>query len=104
MDVLANNALAGALHGGFTQGSNLSRVFFLDPAAPEFYADWDRVAPNAVAALRATAGADLEDPRLIELVGELSLKSEEFRRLWPATTSTTRPAAPNASTTPSSAS
>jgi len=57
-------------------------VFFLDPAAPDFYADWDRVAPAAVAGLRASAGADLDDPRLTELVGELSLKSDAFRRLW----------------------
>jgi len=82
MDVLASNALAGALHAGFTEGNNLSRVFFLDPAAPAFYADWDRVAAGAVAGLRASAGADLDDPRLTELVGELSLKSEAFRRLW----------------------
>ncbi len=82
MDVLANNALAGGLHSGFTKGSNLTRVFFLDPAAREFYLDWDRVARDAVAALRASAGTDLDDPRLTELVGELSLKSEEFRRLW----------------------
>jgi len=82
MDVLASNALAGALHAGFTEGNNLSRVFFLDPAAPAFYADWDRVAAGAAAGLRASVGADLEDPRLTELVGELSLKSEAFRRLW----------------------
>jgi len=82
MDVLANNALAGALHRGFTKGNNLARVFFVDPAAREFYADWDRVAPGAVAALRASAGTDLDDPRLTELIGELSLKSEPFRRLW----------------------
>ncbi len=82
MDVLANNALAGMLHRGFTKGNNLARVFFVDPAAREFYADWDRVAPGAVAALRASAGTDLDDPQLTELIGELSLKSEPFRRLW----------------------
>jgi hypothetical protein len=35
-----------------------------------------------VSGLRALVGADVDDPRLAELVGELSLKSEEFRRLW----------------------
>jgi transcriptional regulator with XRE-family HTH domain len=82
MDVLAHNALAGALYRGFTTGTNLLRVILLDPAAQQFYADWDRVARDAVAALRASAGADLNDPRLTELVGELSLKSEAFRQLW----------------------
>jgi hypothetical protein len=28
------------------------------------------------------AGADTGDPRLVELVGELSLRSERFRTLW----------------------
>lgn len=35
-----------------------------------------------VAHLRARAGADPEDGRLHALIGELSLKSERFRRLW----------------------
>jgi transcription regulator MmyB-like protein len=37
---------------------------------------------RSVATLRAAVGADVDDPRLTELVGELSLKSPEFRRLW----------------------
>lgn len=40
------------------------------------------MAVNTVAGLRSAAGADYDDARLIETVGELSLKSEEFRRLW----------------------
>jgi transcriptional regulator with XRE-family HTH domain len=82
LDVLAHNALAGALYHGFTTGTNLLRVIFLDPTAQQFYADWDHAARNAVAALRARAGADLDDPRLTELIGELSLKSQQFRQLW----------------------
>ena len=35
-----------------------------------------------VAQLRAEAGAGTDDPRLEALVGEMSLKSERFRRLW----------------------
>ena len=41
-----------------------------------------RVRADTAAALRASVGTDLDDPRLTELVGELSLKSPEFRRLW----------------------
>ena len=37
---------------------------------------------DTAAALRASVGTDLDDTRLTELVGELSLKSPEFRRLW----------------------
>ena len=32
--------------------------------------------------LRALAGPDIDDPRLVELVGELSVRSDRFRRLW----------------------
>jgi transcriptional regulator with XRE-family HTH domain len=82
MDVLAANSLADALHGRSIRGINLVRSIFLEPGAQDFYADWDDVARDTVATLRALAGTDLDDPRLTELVGELSLKSEEFRRLW----------------------
>jgi hypothetical protein len=35
-----------------------------------------------VATLRALTGPDVDDPQLSELVGELSVRSERFRRLW----------------------
>jgi transcriptional regulator with XRE-family HTH domain len=82
-DVLAANALADALApGGLGEGSNILRTVFLDPTARDFYADWHDCAQEAVAALRAAAGANLDDPRLNEIVGELSIKSPEFRNLW----------------------
>jgi transcriptional regulator with XRE-family HTH domain len=82
MDVLAYNALAGLLHGDFAGERNIVRVVFLHPSARETYPDWDAVAQETVATLRAASVADLDDPALTELVGELSLKSEAFRRLW----------------------
>ena len=82
MDVLAFNALAGMLHDGFRTERNMVRLVFLDPAARDTFPEFDGVAQETVATLRAAAGADLDDPRLAELVGELSLKSDEFRRLW----------------------
>src|SRR5262249_32800074 len=36
-----------------------------------------------VAYLRLAAGRHPDDPGLAELIGELSMKSEEFRRWWP---------------------
>ncbi|NBE96195.1 helix-turn-helix domain-containing protein [Nonomuraea sp. KC401] len=82
LTVLAGNALGRALFAGHAHSGNLVRLVFLDADAREFYPDWDRVAINTVAGLRAAAGADLDDPRLVEVVGELSLKSETFRTLW----------------------
>ncbi|MFB7379429.1 helix-turn-helix domain-containing protein [Kitasatospora purpeofusca] len=81
-DVLALNGLAATLYTAFDPVDNLVRMTFLDPAARTFHRDWDRAAHDAVAALRAAAGRDPEDRRLIEVVGELSLRSPEFGRLW----------------------
>ncbi|TDD67399.1 XRE family transcriptional regulator [Jiangella aurantiaca] len=82
LDVLAANPLAAALNSCQRPGANQVRSFFLDPVARDVYPDWEALAADTVASLRAAAGADLDDPRLTELVGELSLKSEVFRRLW----------------------
>ncbi|MGW2449233.1 helix-turn-helix transcriptional regulator [Streptomyces sp. NPDC001675] len=82
LDILARNRLAAALYAGFNTCDNLVRMTLLDSAAHDFYRDWDRAAESCVAALRRAAGFDPDDPRLIELVGELSMKSAEFRALW----------------------
>ena len=81
-DVLAANELAVALNPGFAVGHNLVRDTFLDPASRELYVDWGDVAIGAVAGLRASSGADLDDPALAALVGELSIKSEDFATMW----------------------
>jgi hypothetical protein len=35
-----------------------------------------------IASFRASIGPDADDPRIAQLVGELSLTSEQFRKLW----------------------
>ncbi|GAB1824362.1 helix-turn-helix domain-containing protein [Herbidospora sp. RD11066] len=81
-DVLAANRLARVLSPVFTPGGNVLRAVLLDPAAQETLPGWQNHVGNLVAALRALAGPDVDDPRLTDLVGELSVKSEVFRRLW----------------------
>ena len=58
------------------------RETFLSTEACGTYPELEKVRADTAAALRASVGTDLDDPRLTELVGELSLKSPEFRRLW----------------------
>jgi transcriptional regulator with XRE-family HTH domain len=84
MDVLAANALASAVSPVFSPGVNIVEATFLDPEVGRLVGDdaWDTIAHNAVARLRALAGPNVDDPRLDELVGELSARSERFRRLW----------------------
>jgi transcriptional regulator with XRE-family HTH domain len=80
MDVLAANPLATALAPYHVEGENLVRVAFLDPRLRA--KNWERVTETTVASLRALVGPDVDDPRLNELVGELSVRSERFRQLW----------------------
>jgi transcriptional regulator with XRE-family HTH domain len=82
LDVLAKNPPAVALVEGLNYSDNLMRMTFLDPASREFYLDWEKEARFKVALTRAAVGADGDDTYLLELVEELSLKSEDFRRLW----------------------
>lgn len=82
LDVLAANPLAQALHPSYRPGRNLVRDIFLDDLARARYADVDKVQRDRVGSLREAAGALPADPRIIEVVGELSVKSDGFRTLW----------------------
>ena len=81
-DVLDANDLAQALNPGYTPGRNLVRDAFLDPTVREVYLDLDQIEERAVAGLRASAGTLEDDPRMAELVGELSARSPRFTDLW----------------------
>ncbi|MCX4749971.1 helix-turn-helix transcriptional regulator [Kitasatospora sp. NBC_01287] len=86
LDVLAWNPLYCALFGDYAtlppEQRNLAWQLFRDPASRELFVDWDGKAADVVASLRLEAGRYPDDPRLCALVGELSVKSEDFRRLW----------------------
>ena len=81
-DVLAANTLATALSPNYSPGVNLVRALLLDESARELLPDWEELTEALIASLRANVGPDVDDPRLTELVGELSVRSERFRRLW----------------------
>ena len=88
LDILGANRLGRALYSqhfdGHAQPPNTARFVFLDDRSPDFYADWNAVAADVVAILRAEAGRDPYDRDLSDLVGELSTRSELFRTLWAA--------------------
>jgi transcriptional regulator with XRE-family HTH domain len=81
-DVLAANPLATALSPRLTAGQNRLRSVFLDPAEQALYPDGDDATARLVAGFRESVGTDTDDPRFVELVGELSLASDRFRQLW----------------------
>ncbi|GAA3762348.1 helix-turn-helix transcriptional regulator [Salinactinospora qingdaonensis] len=87
-DIVAMNRLARALYSPVLadprRPANTTRFVYLDPAAREFFVDWERIATDAAAMLRLEAGRNPHDPDLIALVGELSTQSEVFRQRWAA--------------------
>lgn len=88
MDIVAANQLGFALYSEMYRGpvrpANHSRFIFLDPKARDFYPNWDLAANTNVAILRTQTGRNPFDKRLADLVGELSVRSEEFRTRWAA--------------------
>jgi transcriptional regulator with XRE-family HTH domain len=88
LDILAANDLGAALYSPMYadpgRPANTARFVFLDPDAAEFFRDYDKAANDTVALLRAEAGRDPYDRDLSDLIGQLSTRSEEFRRRWAA--------------------
>ncbi|MFI0237175.1 helix-turn-helix domain-containing protein [Streptomyces sp. NPDC016845] len=85
-EILVWNRMAAALFGDWgampAHERNWARLTFLDPGYRELFRDWEQKASDMVSYLRLYAGQHPDDPELSALVGELSVKSEEFRTLW----------------------
>ncbi|WP_457205080.1 helix-turn-helix transcriptional regulator [Nocardioides sp. P5_C9_2] len=86
LDLLAANDLGRALYSPVYTDEpvtpNIARFQFLDPAAADYYTDWDAAADVTAALLRTEAGRNPHDKGLRDLIGELSTLSEEFRTRW----------------------
>lgn len=92
-DVLAWNTLGHLLLAGHLDPDapdrpadrpNLTRMMFRDAHYAALAPDWEVVAACVVASLRITAARHRDDPELAELVGELTMHSEDFAALWAA--------------------
>jgi transcriptional regulator with XRE-family HTH domain len=88
LDAVATNRLGHALFSVLLDDArppaNAARFVFLDPRSQTFYQDWEATTRQIVAILRAEAGRSPYDRQLSDLVGELSTRSDLFRRLWGA--------------------
>jgi transcriptional regulator with XRE-family HTH domain len=93
LDLLYANQLGYALYspvfdsvvsGDPRRPANLARFIFLAERSAQFYRDRDGIARQAVGSLRAEAGRAPHDRALASLVGELSVRSQEFRERWAA--------------------
>jgi hypothetical protein len=88
-DILAWNPLAAALMIDFGEvperERNFLRLIFTDPRMRTLYPDWEGLARAVVAYIRMEAARKPDDPRLAELVGDLSIRDPTFRRWWAGT-------------------
>ena len=81
-DVLAANSLAAAISPRLVAGGNRLRDVFLDPDEQALYPEWETATKHMVAGFRESVGTEVDDPRVVDLVGRLSLSSAHFRELW----------------------
>jgi transcriptional regulator with XRE-family HTH domain len=88
-DVLAWNPLAAALMMDFGEvperERNFLRLIFTDPRMRALYPDWEGLARSVVSYIRMEAARKPDDPRLAELVGDLSIRDPQFRQWWAGT-------------------
>lgn len=84
LDLIAWNDAAEAvfeLHAT-PEPRNAARQLFLQSGQRDRYTNWADIAADTVAQLRLSAGRQPDDPRLQNLIGELSIHSGSFQLLW----------------------
>ncbi|GHA00078.1 helix-turn-helix transcriptional regulator [Streptomyces bluensis] len=90
-DVLAWNRTGHALlaehvdfeaPGDQARRPSIPRMFFLDPLTRDLHRNWEELARTHVAYLRLTAGRFPTDARLANLIGELTMRSDQFAGMW----------------------
>lgn len=89
LDIMATNDLGRALcashFSDLQHPRNAARFLFLDEdRARQFWPQWEKLADDVVAILRVQAGLNPNEPDLIELIGHLSTRSDQFRTRWAA--------------------
>jgi transcriptional regulator with XRE-family HTH domain len=88
-DILAWNPLAAALMVDFAEiperERNFMRLLFTDPRMRSLYPEWEELARSVVSYIRMEAARKPDDPRLAELVGDLSIRDAQFRQWWAGT-------------------
>jgi transcriptional regulator with XRE-family HTH domain len=88
-DILAWNPLAAALMVDFGElaerDRNFMRLLFTDPRMRSLYPEWEELARSVVSYIRMEAARKPDDPRLAELVGDLSIRDAQFRQWWAGT-------------------
>ncbi|WP_161972399.1 helix-turn-helix domain-containing protein [Glaciihabitans arcticus] len=81
-DILAMNPLMAALVAGYRPGRNALTVLLTDPELRELYLEWEGLSGRSIGLLRSRVGLAPDQPRVQELIAELTRDSPRFRELW----------------------
>jgi transcriptional regulator with XRE-family HTH domain len=82
LDVLALNPLARELLPVLEPGANLIEIACLDPRVPAMFGPRPRAIEGSVAALRASAGAEIDHPHVRALYDRLAPGNPLFAEIW----------------------
>jgi transcriptional regulator with XRE-family HTH domain len=86
LDILAWNPVAAAFMTDFASvpvtERNLVRLMYLNEEVRSRFSDWDAASRSITSLLRLAAARDSGDPRLAEIVNDLSQRDKDFRRWW----------------------
>jgi transcriptional regulator with XRE-family HTH domain len=80
--VIATNATAAALLGPAQLEVAALHFLFLDPAARDYFSNWDEVARASVSALRYAHGHPAPHPEVAATVQRLLYSNTEFPTMW----------------------
>ncbi|MER6080723.1 transcriptional regulator [Streptomyces sp. NPDC001833] len=87
-EIVAWNAMGAALITDFAKIPEKQRYYIrlliTDPTMRELYADWEGVTRLAIAQMRMHNTNNPGDAQLAALVGELSVRDDQFRQWWGA--------------------
>lgn len=85
-NVVAWNRAACVVFGDFARMNarqrNVVWAMFTDPYFKQLYTDWEHNARSLIGRFRSTCGKYIDDPWLVQFIGELKIESMEFNEWW----------------------
>ena len=82
LDVIGSTRKAQALHPIYLPGTNIARFAYLGAETNRDLQDWDHKADLIASALRSSLNRHPEDSVFLDLIGELTARSDAFARSW----------------------
>lgn len=82
LDVIGSTRMAQSLHPIYLPGTNIARFTYLSDETNRDLQDWEQKADLIASALRSSLNRHPEDSVFLDLIGELTARSEVFAQSW----------------------